>query len=256
MGVQGMQRSTEPKRDATQPMIKVGCCGFPVKKQDYYRRFPVVELQQTFYKPPKVETARRWREQAPPSFEFTLKAWQLITHEPSSPTYRRLGKRLAEQARKRSYGSFKPTEEVFEAWEKTAAIARALEATLIIFQSPPSFDPTREHKTNLRSFFSQIERKDFTLGWEPRGEWKPDVVKGLCEELDLIHVVDPLKQEPVYGRIRYFRLHGRTGYRYLHTDEDLERLKAMCPLGVATYVFFNNFFMAEDASRFLDLIQP
>ncbi len=36
-------------------LVKVGCCGFPVEKPEYYRRFPVVELQQTFYKLPKVD---------------------------------------------------------------------------------------------------------------------------------------------------------------------------------------------------------
>jgi len=29
--------------------VKVGCCGFPVKRTEYYRRFPLVEIQQTFY---------------------------------------------------------------------------------------------------------------------------------------------------------------------------------------------------------------
>jgi len=50
----------------------------------------VVEVQQTFYQIPRIATGKRWREEAPPDFEFTMKAWQLITHEPSSPTYRRL----------------------------------------------------------------------------------------------------------------------------------------------------------------------
>lgn len=234
--------------------IKVGCCGFPVKREEYYRRFSVVELQQTFYKLPKVETARRWREEAPPEFEFTLKAWQLITHEPKSPTYRRLGKRLLEKARTKRYGFFRPTDEVFSAWDQTAVIASALEAQVIVFQTPPSFDPTPEHQMNLRRFFSNIDRKGWTMAWEPRGNWPSPTVKGLCEELDLIHGVNPLKEEPLYGAIRYFRLHGKTGYRYLHTDEDLRLLRAMCPEGITTYVLFNNMFMAEDAFRFLGLV--
>jgi uncharacterized protein YecE (DUF72 family) len=54
----------------------------------------VVEVQQTFYEPPADTTIRRWRARAPAAFEFTLKAWQLITHEPSSPTFRRLKRPL------------------------------------------------------------------------------------------------------------------------------------------------------------------
>ncbi|HIC91498.1 MAG TPA: DUF72 domain-containing protein, partial [Syntrophaceae bacterium] len=71
-------------------MIKVGCCGFPKAKGIYYQQFKVVEIQQTFYQIPRVSTVQKWREEAPPDFEFTLKAWQLITHPSQSPTYRRL----------------------------------------------------------------------------------------------------------------------------------------------------------------------
>jgi len=96
-------------------MIKVGCCGFPIKRDTYYQEFPVVEIQQTFYRLPQITTGRRWREEAPPNFEFTMKAWQLITHNPSSPTYRRLRMDLSERNRK-YYGFFKRTEEVDAAW--------------------------------------------------------------------------------------------------------------------------------------------
>ena len=82
----------------------------------------------------------------------------------------------------------------------------------------------------------------------------PDVVRGLCEELDLIHVVDPLKETPLHGEIRYYRLHGLTGYRYVHTDQDLQRLTAACPPDLRTYCLFNNIFMAEDAVRFQALL--
>ncbi len=50
----------------------------------------MLELQKTFYRPPRLPTAERWRRETPAEAEFTLKAWQLITHEPSSPTYRRV----------------------------------------------------------------------------------------------------------------------------------------------------------------------
>jgi len=72
-------------------MIKVGCCGFPVARKEYFKNFSLVEVQQTFYKPPRMETAFKWRSAAPPEFEFAVKAWQLITHAPSSPTYRKAG---------------------------------------------------------------------------------------------------------------------------------------------------------------------
>ncbi|MCP2619421.1 DUF72 domain-containing protein [Candidatus Aminicenantes bacterium AC-335-K20] len=97
-------------------MIKIGCCGFPVNRPTYYRNFNVVEIQQTFYQLPKIETALKWREEAPLDFEFTIKAWQLITHPSTSPTYKRLKITLQN---KENYGFFKPTKEVFSAWKET-----------------------------------------------------------------------------------------------------------------------------------------
>ena len=32
--------------------IRVGTCGFCLRQRDYYGAFDVVELQQTFYRPP------------------------------------------------------------------------------------------------------------------------------------------------------------------------------------------------------------
>lgn len=61
--------------------IKIGCCGFAMGQQEYFRQFQVVEIQNTFYRLPRLATAEKWRRAAPPSFEFTMKAWQLITHE-------------------------------------------------------------------------------------------------------------------------------------------------------------------------------
>jgi len=55
--------------------------------KDYLSHFRLVEVHQTLYKMPKLETALRWRKQAPSDLEFTIKAWQLITHPATSPTY-------------------------------------------------------------------------------------------------------------------------------------------------------------------------
>ena len=72
------------------PQIKGGCCSFSMAQRDYFQRYQLIEIQQTFYQPPQLRTAEKWRASAPRHLEFTLKAWQLITHEPTSPTYRRL----------------------------------------------------------------------------------------------------------------------------------------------------------------------
>lgn len=39
------------------PVVKVSGCGFSCNRKDYFSQFKVIELQQTFYKIPKLETA-------------------------------------------------------------------------------------------------------------------------------------------------------------------------------------------------------
>ncbi|GFO96643.1 hypothetical protein ig2599ANME_0832 [groundwater metagenome] len=81
-------------------MLLVGCCGFPTSLEKYFQTLRLVEVQKTFYKPPMLSTATKWRESAPKNFEFTVKAWQLITHLPESPTYKKANlviKRLRKQ---------------------------------------------------------------------------------------------------------------------------------------------------------------
>ena len=74
----------------------VGCCGWTEAQARYVVDFPVIEIQTTFYYPPAISVARRWRATAPAQFIFCMKAWQLITHTPASPTYRRLRSPIAE----------------------------------------------------------------------------------------------------------------------------------------------------------------
>lgn len=232
--------------------ILVGCCGFSLPRARYFRTFRLLEIQQSFYEPPSLQTAQRWRSLAPEGFIFTLKAWQLITHEPTSPTYRRLRTSI-EPAERSYYGSFKPTPQVLAAWERTRDIARALDAPLVVFQCPASFKPVPPNLTNMRSFFSGIQRDNLAMAWEPRGTWPQELVRSLCQEMDLIHCVDPFVGPAVWGSMNYFRLHGITGYGYSFTQEDLRRLFSWCS-GKPSWVLFNNFTMAQDASRFQMLL--
>ena len=232
---------------------KVGCCGFIVSQQEYFTLFKLIEIQNTFYQLPRLQTAENWRGVAPPGFEFTMKAWQLITHEPSSPTYRRLKAKIDPSEFDR-YGRFRSTPQVMEAWNRTAMFAKTLGVSTVVFQCPASFRPTQQNVTNIREFFSRIDRGQFQFAWEPRGSWPDELVLELCGELDLIHCVDPFKNKPQYGHFQYFRLHGITGYAYRYTDDDLRKLKEWVD-NKPTYVLFNNNWMKDDALRFLALIQ-
>ncbi len=182
-----------------------------------------------------------------------MKAWQLITHKPTSPTYHRLREKIAPTQSDR-YGWFQPTREVFEAWNRTEQFARILGASVIVFQCPASFRPEHKPVANMREFFTRIDREGFQFVWEPRGDWPEELIQQLCEDLQLIHCVDPFQHKPQYGDFQYFRLHGITGYAYRYTDMDLQRLQTWVE-SKCTYVLFNNQWMRDDALQFRKLIQ-
>jgi len=47
----------------------------------YADRYPVVEVDSTFYRSPSLKTVQSWRDRTPDKFGFSLKVPQVITHE-------------------------------------------------------------------------------------------------------------------------------------------------------------------------------
>ncbi len=233
--------------------IKIGTCGFRNTKQEYAEVLSTVEIQHTFYQPPQISTLEKWRAELPGDFEFTLKAWQLITHESTSPTYKRLRRKLTKKEAAES-GFFKPTDIVKEALATTIACAKALGARTILFQCPAKFTPTDQNILNLKKFFNSIKRGKLNFAWEPRGAWDDQIVKDICDELNLWNAVDPFAKPTVTPRNCYYRLHGIPRWRYTYEDGELEELVSLLPKNRLSYVFFNNVTMREDALRFQNII--
>lgn len=235
--------------------LKLGMCGFTIGAKAYYKQFRVVEVQQTFYDPPPLETLERWRSEAPPDFEFTMKAWQVITHFGTSRTYRRLRSPFDGQARAEA-GGFRLTGTVLRAWDITLRCASTLRATAILFQCPASFRPTDENIGSMREFFREIERPDrVRLLWEPRGSWPDDVVVSLCRDLALIHTVDPFIRPSLTPELLYWRLHGNRSHYARYTDDELRQIHAWLPTDDTTdaYVMFNNVPRVKDVKRYREL---
>lgn len=244
--------------------VKIGCCGFPTSRKKYYSLFKLVELQNTFYNLPRTEWAKKTRDEAPREFEFTVKAWQVLTHPHSSPTWRKL--KTSPPGVKENYGWLKPTKENLEAFNASLNIARILGSKIIILQTPRSLPLNDESIKWIDEFFEAIKgllKREEYVGWEPRGKWadNTDVLKKILCRHRVIHVVDVFKRKPVCtpDGITYIRLHGIGGevnYRYKYTDSDLEKLAdqiiGMEPTTI--YVLFNNVYMLDDAKRFHEIL--
>jgi len=219
----------------------------------YASLFDSAEVNFTFYHLPKISTATKWRkeiEKVNKKFEFTIKASRIITH-----------------TRK-----FEDSKEVYEAYKIIKDFTLALGAKIILFQTPAGFGPKKENIDKMNRFFNKIDRKDVLLAWEPRGQWYEEnsklkiknlkLLREILEENDLIHVVDPLRNESLYlGRekILYFRLHGLgqpSMYLWQFTDKELAKVREIIKNIDAkkAYVMFNNAKQYEDAMRFKRLI--
>lgn len=59
----------------------------PEKRLAFYaERFPLVEVDATYYAPPAEQTARLWAQRTPAEFTFNIKAFSLFTHHPTKPS--------------------------------------------------------------------------------------------------------------------------------------------------------------------------
>jgi uncharacterized protein YecE (DUF72 family) len=238
--------------------VVAGCCGwgfFSPKKffgpgwkreyasavQAYAALFPLNEVNSTFCRLPKKETAQRWLSQAReknPEFEFGVKAFRGITHD--------LG--FAGDSLKQ--------------FMRVKQVCSALEAKTLLFQTPASFAPTEENVSRMRAFFPKAPRGRLAFAWEPRGKWlaEPEKTRAACEEFGLVECVDPLRGAPASrdAGLAYFRLHGfgkPLMYNYRFSDAELSRaLKAAMDSGAErACVLFNNYHMFGDALRFARL---
>ncbi|MGC8924120.1 MAG: DUF72 domain-containing protein [Candidatus Micrarchaeia archaeon] len=225
--------------------MKVGTCGwgyFPEKGdrlRNYVRAgYSVVEVNSTFYRIPRESTAAKWREKVDEinsKFEFTVKVSKIITH---------LDKFSSQKS--------------VDAFEQMKAVGKALRAKILIFQSPHSFRPTANNLKNADAFFSRIDRERFILGWEVRwkSEWTREIVSSLFKRLDIVHVVDPLRQDSYNRKFGYYRLHGfGTPMMYNYTFSDEELRECISKIGMNSYVLFNNFTMYDDAKRFTQILK-
>ncbi len=256
--------------------IIVGTCGYSwykppsnwkekykSKLQAYSDFFPVGEINRTFYKLPMVKTAERWKREAFNDFEFTLKAWQALTHPVSSPTWKK-NNNLTE-SQKENFGYLRPNYDVIDAWKKTRKIVDALGADICVIQTPGSFDCSVQHEENIHQFLNSIDREDIAIAWEPRGNWKEneDKVKDICNEHEIIHVVDLMRKRPLSSHpISYIRLHGLNqdeyNYNYDYSQEEIEelseRLNELAENKEKVYCMFNNYQMHENAKALMELI--
>ncbi|MEM0491192.1 MAG: DUF72 domain-containing protein [Acidilobaceae archaeon] len=243
--------------------ILVGTCGFQRSRRLHYSNLDVVEVQQTFYDPRALETFYNWRREAPLDYEFTVKAWMLVSHEYDIRLWSRIKGDIPGD--KRNYGSLKVTSETLWAWSKTIEVVEVLNSKVIVVQTPPSFRASEENAIRATKFFTTVESRGRIIVWEPRGDWweKLDLLLKIARETGVKIGGDILRGRvlPEWQDIVYARLHGLGGsevnYRYKYKDEDLVKLKDLIfrlkPR--VAYILFNNVYSYDDSIQFKKILK-
>ncbi|MBQ0998120.1 DUF72 domain-containing protein [Streptomyces sp. RK62] len=246
----------------------VGSGWYPVGRRDaegrlrhYAERFPVVEVDATYYALPGERNSALWAERTPDGFVFDVKAFSLLTGHPTRPALMPRG--WPADARDPRI--------LDEVWARfTAGIAplrRAGRLGAVLFQFPPWFRPGARAET----FLEQTARR--TRGWPVSVEFRhpawwrgeqADATRALLTRHGMAAVAVDMTQTlpasvppvaPVTSpKLSVVRFHGRSAHwgtgskeeRFRHCyDEDelrewLPRLEALSGRVEALHVLFNN----------------
>ena len=128
----------------------------------YAERFPIVEVDSSYYYPPSEQNSVLWIERTPPGFTFNVKAYSLLTNHPTRPDslYKDLQALLPEEHGRFVYRDKLPNELVEEVWERFRSALMPLHSAgklgAVLFQFPQWFTISRAHKAYLEECAARL----------------------------------------------------------------------------------------------------
>lgn len=130
----------------------------------YASRFPLVEVDSTYYFPPSERNSELWIERTPPGFTFNIKAYSLLTGHPTRPEslYKDIAAELPAEVmdERRLYRHKLPADALDEAWERFRLALYPLHSAgklgAVLFQFPQWFTISRANKAYIEECAARL----------------------------------------------------------------------------------------------------
>jgi uncharacterized protein YecE (DUF72 family) len=227
-----------PRDQQFSPSVLIGCSGWqyrhwrgdfypaalPLKRWfDYYaERFNSVEVNNTFYRLPEVETFASWRARAPAGFKYAVKASRYLTHM----------KKLKD-----------PDEPVELFFSRARRLGRSFGP--VLYQLPPRWP---RHIERLDGFLKALPRRRQHAIEFRDPSWYDDEVFALLEKrkvaLCLHDMAGSASGKLAVGPFLYVRFHGPQKYSGRYPDSVLDEwaawLAERATEDVPICAYFNN----------------
>jgi uncharacterized protein YecE (DUF72 family) len=167
---------TDPTMTAAGVFYPSGADSAEERLQYYASRFPLVEVDATYYSLPSRRTAELWVERTPPDFTFDIKAHALMTGQPTET--KRLPKDLREALpgeiaeKTRIYAKDLPDELKDDVWAWFAdglePLAEAGQLGSILLQYPRWFFTSSENRDTIEDAVDRLRKVGMTPAVEFR----------------------------------------------------------------------------------------
>ena len=257
----------------------------------YASRFPIVEVDSTYYFPPTPELAHTWAERTPAGFTMNIKAWSLLTGHPTfqHSLWEDLQPAIPPEHRdkRRLYAHYLPADALDEAFDRfrhaLMPLHRAGRLGAVLLQYPRWFGPKAENRQVLRDTVARLPGLRLCVEfrharWLEGGDCEPTLE--LLEELGVSFVcVDepagfPSSMPPVVAvtsDLAVVRFHGRNTatwedpeittaaerFRYRYNTEELQewvpRIHEMAASARQVHVLMNNCYRDDAAVNAAEL---
>jgi uncharacterized protein YecE (DUF72 family) len=142
-----------------------GCTSAEDRLRHYASHFPLVEVDSTYYFPPRPAMARAWVLRTPEHFTFDVKAFSLLTQHPTNPDA--LPEGAAPAGKKRVYLKDIAAAAVDEVWDRFLSaldpLHRAGKLGALLFQFPPWFSLKGANKSYVAECARRAEPFDICV---------------------------------------------------------------------------------------------